>query len=284
MSSRSDDGPALSFLAAWWGSNHLGVEAMVRRVADAGYDGIETFVPADAGERTRLADAIGAAGLSCVAHIYESAATPRECADLAVQRFHQAADLAPLFVNSHTGKDFWTPDQNDVVIDALRRASAATGMAVCHETHRTRFPYAAAVARTYVDRHPDLRLTADLSHWACVSETLLEDQADNLAVAVERVDHLHARIGHAQGGQVTDPRLDRWDRERAAHLAWWTAIRDSFARRGRGTLTITMEIGPPPYMAVDDVTGEPLYDFFEQNLWLREYLRGELSMPSTSAD
>ena len=54
----------IDFFCAWWGLDHLGIEGMVERVAELGYDGIETFVPADAGGRARLARAIDAAGLA----------------------------------------------------------------------------------------------------------------------------------------------------------------------------------------------------------------------------
>jgi hypothetical protein len=42
-------------------------------------------------------------------------------------------------------------------------------------------------------------------------------------------------------------------------------------------MTLTCEVGPPPYMPVDSVTGEPMFDFRAQNLWLREHVREALS-------
>jgi hypothetical protein len=41
-------------------------------------------------------------------------------------------------------------------------------------------------------------------------------------------------------------------------------------------MTLTCEIGPPPYMPVDADSGRPCHDFRAQNLWLREHVRAAL--------
>ena len=43
---------------------------------------------------------------------------------------------------------------------------------------------------------PELRITFDVSHWCNVSESLLQDQQETVDMALQRVDHIHARIGH----------------------------------------------------------------------------------------
>lgn len=266
----------LTFFCPWWGLDHLGVEAMVDRVASAGYDGIETFVPADPVERARLRRAIDAAGLDCIAHCYEADGDLDTWTRNYRTLLERACDFGPRFVNSHTGRDHWSPASVDRVLEVGFSVEEATGVTILHETHRSRFPYSAAVTASYLDRYPELNLTADLSHWACVSESLLEDQQHLLEPALARSVHVHARVGWAQGAQVPDPRHPRWHRELVTHMDWWRRIRDHRARAGATEMTITTEYGPPPYAPIDLVTGEPLTDFEELDRWMRDLLRIDL--------
>ena len=55
-------------------------------------------------------------------------------------------------------------------------------------------------------------------------ETLLEDQRKQFNMALARVDHIHARIGHPEGPQVNDPRAPEWENAVKAHLEWWDKI------------------------------------------------------------
>ena len=267
----------LQFFAAWWGRDAGGIESMVDEVAASGYDGIETFVPADAATRRRLRRAIDAAGLACVAHQYEADGDDATCRRELRENLLRAGELEPAFVNSHTGRDFWPADRIDALLDVAADAACTLGVDVIHETHRSRFPYAAAVTAAYLERRPDLFLTADLSHWACVSETLLEDQAEALSLARDRTRHTHLRVGWAQSAQVPDPAHPRWRGELDTHVGWWTGIRDRLVAAGRDVMTLTCEIGPPPYAPFDAGTGEPLVDFRAQNLWLREHVRAVLA-------
>jgi len=272
----------LQFFAAWWGRDAGGIEAMVEEVAASGYDGIETFVPADPAERRRLATAIERAGLACVAHQYEADGDDATCRSRLRENLRRAGDLAPVLVNSHTGRDFWGPERIEPLLDVAAGVAGELGVDVLHETHRSRFPYAAAVTADYLRRRPELRLTADLSHWACVSETLLEDQPEALAAGLEHSDHVHLRVGWAQSAQVPDPAHPRWRRELDVHVDWWRRIRDRLAASGRDTMTLTCEIGPAPYQPVDPDSGEPLHDFRRQNLWLREHVRDALSAEASA--
>lgn len=263
----------LTFFAAWWGRDGRGVEPMVAEVAESGYDGIETFVPAGDAERVRLRRAIERSGLRCIAHQYEADGDDDSCRRELDDNLRRAGELEPLLVNSHTGRDHWPAERIEPLLDVAAHAEEQLGVPVLHETHRSRFPYCAAVTAAYLRRRPDLRLTADLSHWACVSESLLEDQSDALDAALARSHHVHARVGSAQSAQVPDPSAPHWQHELDTHVDWWRRIRDHRAAAGATSMTITCEIGPPPYMAVDPASGEPTGDFRAQNIWLREHLR-----------
>jgi hypothetical protein len=94
---------------------------------------------------------------------------------------------------------------------------------------------------------PELRVTFDVSHWCNVHESLLGDQAETLDLTLQRVDHIHARIGHPEGPQVNDPRAPEWDSAVKAHFAWWDKIVELKKQKGE-VLTILTEFGPPDYM------------------------------------
>jgi hypothetical protein len=105
-----------------------------------------------------------------------------------------------------------------------------------------------------------------------VSESLLADQPDNLNLALSRVDHIHARIGHQEGPQVNDPRAPEWDNAVKAHFGWWDKIINRKRQNGE-LMTILTEFGPPDYMPTLPYTREPLADQWAINEYMMQTLR-----------
>ena len=120
---------------------------------------------------------------------------------------------------------------------------------------------------------PSLSITADFSHWCNVSESLLEDQQEAIDLATKHTVHIHARVGHTQGPQVTDPRLSEWQPALNAHVNWWQEIINYQRTLGTETFTITPEFGPAPYMPHVPYTQQPLANQWDINQWMMEYLR-----------
>ncbi|MFX7870800.1 sugar phosphate isomerase/epimerase, partial [Acinetobacter baumannii] len=71
---------------------------------------------------------------------------------------------------------------------------------------------------------PRLRYTADISHWVVVCERLLDDPLDDLTLFLERVHHVQARVGYAQGPQVPDPAAPEYAPELAFHQRIWETV------------------------------------------------------------
>jgi hypothetical protein len=115
-----------------------------------------------------------------------------------------------LFINSQTGKDYYSFNENDALIKIADRISAQSGVQIVHETHRGKFSFAAHVTKDYLRSIPQLQLTLDASHWCNVAETLLLDQQEAISLAIDRCFHIHARVGYSQGAQVPDPRDPLW--------------------------------------------------------------------------
>jgi sugar phosphate isomerase/epimerase len=195
------------------------------------------------------------------------------------EQFSQMIDAAanqtiqrPLYINCHSGRDHFSFDQNKTFMDHTAELAAKTGIVICHETHRSRTLYSAPVARQFIEKIPDLRMTLDISHWCNVHESLLQDQEETVNLALARVDHIHARIGHPEGPQVNDPRAPEWDSAVKAHFAWWDKVVEEKRKSGK-RLTILTEFGPPDYMPALAYTRQPLADQWAINVYMMQLLR-----------
>jgi hypothetical protein len=88
-------------------------------------------------------------------------------------------------------------------------------------------------------KHPRLRLTADISHWCAVSERLMLPELEPISAIADRVDHIHARVGHAQGPSVGHPFAPEWGEALEAHRRCWQLFVLRQLERGHGASTIT---------------------------------------------
>ncbi|MBY0434254.1 MAG: sugar phosphate isomerase/epimerase, partial [Cyclobacteriaceae bacterium] len=187
-----------------------------------------------------------------------------------------AVGWKPLYINCHSGRDHFSYDQNKTFIDLTTELSKRTQVPIYHETHRSRILYSAPVARQFMENLPDLRLTFDVSHWCNVHETLLEDQPETVAMALGRVDHIHARIGHQEGPQVNDPRAPEWKHAVEVHFGWWDQVVATKNKEGK-VMTFLTEFGPIDYMPAMPYTRQPLSNQWEINTFMLDTLRKRYS-------
>ena len=68
------------------------------------------------------------------------------------ERLEQLTTLHPDFINSHTGKDYFSFEQNCQLIDIAFDLSAKTGIRILHETHRGRFSFHLPRTLTYLKK------------------------------------------------------------------------------------------------------------------------------------
>lgn len=238
---------------------------------DAGFDGIETGIPPDAGKSEQLAETLGKHGLE---YILQCNAFSTNFDDYLIayrKELEHAARLKPILINCHTGKDHFYYDKNEKLIAAAEAISQLTGVPIVHETHRGRFPFAAHVTQEYLERLPALQLALDISHWCVVHESLLEDQSEAVSQALHRASHIHARVGHTQGPQVNDPRAPEWQASLLQHLIWWDAV-VAHRRAQQLPITITTEFGPPNYLPTLPYTQQPLANQWELNTYMLDLL------------
>lgn len=282
----ADDKPAftvnpafsLKVLATNWGFRGT-VDEFCAKAKKEGYDGIEMWWPGNEQGRKELFDALKKHSLEIGFLCGGSSSKPQEH----LAEFRKAVDAAannkvqrPLYINCHAGRDYFSFEQNQTFIDHTTQLAKQTGIKICHETHRSRILFAASVARQFIEKLPDLRLTFDVSHWCNVHESLLGDQPENVAMALERVEHIHARVGHPEGPQVSDPRAPEWEPAVKAHVGWWDKVIERKKKAGE-VMTILTEFGPPDYMPTLPYTRQPLSDQWAINVHMMQMLRKRYS-------
>lgn len=265
------------FLCPRWGSKALEPQDFIRRARDAGYDGVEVGLSeGDLAPEESIALA-QSEGMSVVAQHYETLDSNAEIhLALFERRLRHAASLAPAFINSHTGRDIFSQEENLAAFAVAEKVSHATGVRIVHETHRGRFLHAPWRATELLRAAPATKITFDMSHWCVVCESLCEDQAHTIMAILPAVEHIHARVGHAQAPQVSDPRAPEWRQTLEVHLAWWNRIVEIRRKSGAESLTFTPEFGPQPYLPALPFSGMPIASQWDCNLWMLDYLRAHL--------
>ena len=187
-------------------------------------------------------------------------------------RLRKLAKVRPLFINSQTGKDHFSFEENKKLLLGAEDIANETGISIVHETHRGKFSFAGHVTKHFLEKMPSLRITLDISHWCNTAESLLNDQQEAVALAVSHTDHIHARIGHPQGPQITDPRDPSWKEAVEFHFGCWDKV-VALKKAKQETLTITPEFGPHPYMARLPFTHQAIADQWDINRYMMNVLR-----------
>jgi len=118
-----------------------------------------------------------------------------------------------------------------------------------------------------------MKITADFSHWVCVTESFLEMFAEELDEAIHRTEHIHARVGFPEGPQIPDPRLPNWQQPVRFFMTIWKKILEYQRSLGTNIFTVTPEFGPPPYMWTNPETSEPIANQWEVNRYMKDLLR-----------
>lgn len=253
-------------------------DSFCRRVKEAGYDGIEASLSSpEAPEKNEILSALKAHNLELIGQYWQSHDREIEPHAKSYESYLRAlASMKPLFINAQTGKDYFSFEDNARLIDIAAKVSKETGVRIVHETHRGKALFAVHVANQFFRKLPELRVTLDISHWCNVHESLLQDQAEMVDLALSRTDHIHSRVGHPEGPQVNDPRAGEWKDVLETHLKWWDKVVNIHRQAGKD-ITITTEFGPPTYMPVLPYTQQPVASQWDINVFMMNTLKERYS-------
>jgi sugar phosphate isomerase/epimerase len=272
----------IHYVCPYWGQEGSSAKGFIRKVAEEGYDGIEINLPESDGFLKALAAELETIrtheNMDFILIAQQWLPPASESVDDYIRRMTRRLDFLvqwkPLFINAHTGKDFFSFDDNCRVIEAALNISARSGVRIVHETHRGRFTFHAASLLPYLERFPELELTADFSHWCTVSESLLEDQQHTLEAVIPHVAHLHARVGYEHSPQVADPLLPEWEGHLAHFLRWWYKILSYQEKKGTKHFTI---------MPTVPFTRQPLAHQWQVNAAMKNLLKKTFSTTKSKA-
>ncbi len=263
----------IKILCPLWGHEHLDQEVFLDKVRIAGYDGFDTWLPEDAILKHQLFDYLQKHEMYVVTHQHQASGnTFKEFKSSFLKNLTICAEPRPVLINSHTGRDYFSLEQNLELINIAQEFSEKSGITVSHETHRGRVGYSPQMTDQIFSANKNFWITADFSHWVCVTESFLENFSKILSEAIERTRHVHARVGYEQGPQVPDPRAPEWQYAVDHFLAWWDKIVDVNADCNCAILPFTTEFGPPPYLHTIPYTNQPVADQFELNCYIKDIL------------
>jgi len=256
-----------------WGHEHLDTEEFFAKVKVAGYDGVDTWLPENKVERNRFVRLLGEYDLSMVSHQHQAKGhSINEFCKSFEYYLHLSLERNPILINSHSGRDYFTLEEQLKVIETAENFSVKNNIRVAHETHRGRIGFGPVNSRDLFKLSPAMQITADFSHWVCVTESYLENFENELNEAIKRTVHIHARVGFIEGPQRSDPRLLFWQNEVQFFLGLWEKILTYQKSKGTNIFTITPEFGPPPYMWTNTGDNAPIANQWEINLYMKNLL------------
>jgi sugar phosphate isomerase/epimerase len=260
----------IELVKSLWGMDGSVAEA-VERIAAASYDGFEWDLADDPAFLDELRTAKERSGLRSFALIRTKgpdhlASFEREVAG--------AVEAGADFVSSCSGTDHMSAGEALFFFECALEIERAFEIPVTHETHRTTALFTPWTTAALVDALPDLKLTADYSHWCCVTERMLEDQQPCIDRCRDQVRHVHARVGFPGGPQVNDPRTEENFPYLERHEEWWGEIVKARREAGAETLSFDPEFGPPPYyMPTLPTSGAPVADLWDVCEWMAVRVR-----------
>ena len=276
----------LLILCPQWGHEHLSPEAFLEKVKEAGFDGIDTWMPEEREKRKKFIQLVRDHKLAIVSHQHQANGDNITAFCRSFEYYlNVSLECEPLSINSHSGRDYFTLDEQLQILDTAFNFAAKKGIQVNHETHRGRMFFSPGNADLLFNARPEVTITADFSHWVCVAENLNLTGFEKIVdKAIRRAAHIHARVGFEEGPQVTDPRLPAWQKEVSVFLGWWDKIIEHQAGKGASLMTVTPEFGPFPYMWQLPGTGEPVASQWDINMFTKDLLKKRYATNKKSPD
>lgn len=275
MTTPSAPGYSLLVFGTNWGFSGSTSE-LCAKLKQAGYDGVELWWPSAEKDRQELFQALEKNQLKIGFLVGSGEMDFKKHQQQFQDNLTEATKAKPIYINCHSGKDFFSFEQNLQLITFSNGLAASSGIPIYHETHRGRALYAAPITKNFISTNPALRITLDISHWCNVHESYLQGQEETVALTLGRTDHIHARIGHPEGPQVSDPRAPEWADAVKHHFDWWDKVVEIKKKEGK-RITFLTEFGPPDYMPTLPYTRQAVADQWAINVYMMEVLRKRYS-------
>lgn len=242
---------------------------------EVGCIGVEARLPYDPAMQRTLGQHLRNEGLEYIAVVFTGGDvvpkqdwTMQQHWDRLAASIDGARELGARFLNVLPGNDRWPLSQQVEFFGRAQEMADQAGALCSWEIHRATSLYSPWVALDVIAQLPQLRFTADLSHWVVVCERLLNDPTDDLTPFIERVHHIQARVGYDEGPQVPHPAAPEYAAALAFHQDMWERIWAAQQARGYAVTTLTPECGPDGYTHKLPFTQAPIADLWSLNQWM----------------
>lgn len=184
----------------------------------------------------------------------------------------RALRLGADFIFAQPGTAFHSQEEIARLVTEGRRIANENGLAYFVETHRNNFTENLPQTLQLIERVPDIRFTADLSHFVVVGEFYgweAEGALERMAPVLERASHVHGRISN--GEQVQVDVGDGSGDTAQFFVRLWTHIMRTWKQNAVAgdVLPFTSELGPPRY-AITLPDGREFSDRWTQSLVMKQ--------------
>lgn len=245
------------------------LEEKLQMIRDAGFDGAGVRF-ADLAYAREVTGFLKAHGMSWEAQSY-----PRTVDDLKPIIEH-VQELGAHHINLQPDVRPYRLEECIPLIEGWRRLAGDAGIPVLIETHRDRMTTDLFFTLHLLDCFPDLRMTADLSHYVVGREFAWPISAENHALMhriLDRAFAFHGRVASREQVQVSIgfPHNRDW---LDLFMGWWAYGFRSWRRRAPegASLTFLTELGPPEY-AIRGADGLELSDRWEEAKTMKDLVR-----------
>jgi hypothetical protein len=238
-------------------------------IRDAGFDGcgVRFVDPAYAREVTGF---LRANGMTWQAQCYPKTVRDLEPV-LALVR-----ELGADYLNLQPDVRPYTLEECVPYIEGWRKLACDAGVEMHIETHRDRMTADLFFTLHLLDRFPDLRFTADLSHYVVGREFAWPVGPEHHAMIHRILDNswgMHGRVASREQIQVqlNFPQHRDWVE---LFMGWWEYGFRSWRKRAApdAKLTFLCELGPPSY-AMTGADGYELSERWEEALQMKQMIR-----------
>ena len=190
-----------------------------------------------------------------------------------LSQFH-ALEPRPRYLNIQPVPKVFSVSEGAELLRAWIELGTAAGFPVFIETHRDRMTTDLRFTLQLLDAVPEMRLTADLSHYVVGQEFAWPVGEENHALIrriLARADSFHGRVASREQVQVSVS----WEVHRQwleLFLGWWEEGFRSWRDRANGgdELIFVTELGPPNWYAITGPDGVELSDRWQEALLLKD--------------
>ncbi|BCN93070.1 hypothetical protein THMIRHAM_08550 [Thiomicrorhabdus immobilis] len=266
-----------------WG-NTLPIDQACQNAIHNRFTGIEGQAPKDKNQQNSWAQALADFECDYIAEIVTGGDyvpnrnwTIQQHLDDIKFQLDCSLSLNPLFATCITGCDAWEESKSIDFFAQAMSLGMEYGVTLSFETHRSRSLFTPWITQRVVEALPEIKLTADISHWCVVCERLMDSEIETIHAIANNVHHIHGRVGYDQGPQVPHPALPEYQAALKSHQSIWEFFWQAQKINQYAFSTLTPEFGPDGYCQLLPFTQAPVADIDEINQWMNNNEKAHFS-------